>query len=52
MGKTKPKKRFSGSNVRNNPATLSVATEEEFEVCADDVWQRIASQLQSGYYLL
>jgi len=51
MGKTKPKKKFAGSTVRNNPTNLCILTEEEVEHGGEDVWERIGVQLQSGMYL-
>ena len=50
MGKSKAKKRFSGSNVRRNPTNLAIATEDELVDSSESVWQRISSQLQSGRF--
>ena len=50
MGKSKAKKRFSGSNVRRNPTNLAIATEDELVDSSESVWQRISSQLQSGQF--
>ena len=47
MGKVKAKKKFAGTTVRNNPTNLCIVTEEEVETGGEDVWERIALQLQS-----
>ena len=48
MGKTKAKKKFTGSTVRNNPTNIQLLTEEELENDSQDFWERISAQLQSG----
>ena len=48
MGKTRSKKKYSGSNVRHRPTDLTVVTEDDLDGVGDDVWQRITQQLQLG----
>ena len=48
MGKAKPKKKFTGRAARSNPEGISPVTEEEIQNGCEDVWHKIADQLQSG----
>ncbi len=48
MGKVKGKKKFSGVSVRDNPTAIVCENDFENEENTADLWQRIATQLQSG----